>query len=70
VARSDYVYAVMSPDQIPPLATFTVKREMKRLLEHVQTDAPSLLPRLKVYRMHDGSRGMVAEMSIDEILAG
>jgi hypothetical protein len=60
----------MSPDQIPPLATFTVKSEMKHLLRNVERDAPSLLPRLKVYRMNDGHGGMVAEMSIDEILAG
>jgi hypothetical protein len=70
MARSEYVYAVMSPDQIPPLATFTVKWEMRRMLQGVQRDAPSLLSRLKVYRMHDGSGGTVAEMSVTEILEG
>jgi hypothetical protein len=68
MARSDYVYAVMSPDQIAPLATFTVKWEMKRILESIKEHNPSLLPRLKVYRMHDGSGGMIAEMTVDEIL--
>lgn len=70
MARSDYVYALMSPDQIPPLATCTVKREMKGVLNGVVRDAPSLLPRLRVYRMHDGHGGMIAEMDIDDILSG
>jgi hypothetical protein len=68
MARSDYVYAVMTPGQIAPLATFTVKREMKTMLERVRDDAPSVLAQLKVYRMNDGPGGMVAEMSVTEIL--
>lgn len=68
MARSDYIYAVMTPGQIAPLSTFTVKREMKRMLQNVEHDAPSVLAKLKVYRMHDGSGGMIAEMSVDEIL--
>ena len=68
MARSAYVYAVMSPDQIAPLATFTVKHELRRLLQYVERDAPSLLPRLRVFRMKDGPGGMVSEMTIDGIL--
>jgi hypothetical protein len=70
MARSQYVYAVMTPGQIAPLATFTVKREMKTMLERVRHDAPSVLACLRVYRMNDGPGGMVAEMSVAEILGG
>lgn len=58
----------MLEGQIPPMATFTVKRECKRMLQNVEHDAPSILPRLKVYRMDDGQGGMIAEMDINEIL--
>ena len=64
MARSDYVYAVMLPGQIAPLATFTVKREMKTMLERVEREAPSVLAQLRVYRMHDGQGGIIAEMDI------
>jgi hypothetical protein len=70
MARSQYVYAVMTPGQIAPLATFTVKYEMARMLRNVRHDAPSVLAQLKVYRMDDGPGGMVAEMSVAEILEG
>lgn len=68
MARSDYVYAVMISGQIAPLATFTVKREMKRMLERVEREAPSVLAGLRIYRMDDGPAGMFAEMTVDEIL--
>lgn len=68
MARSDYVYAVMMPGQIAPLATFTVKRECKQMLSNVEHDAPSVLAKLRVYRMHDGGGGMITEMTVDEIL--
>lgn len=70
MARSDYVYAVMSPDQIPPFATFTVKREMVAMVKRVEHDAPSLVHHLRVYRMDDGPMGMIAEMTVDDILNG
>ena len=64
VARSDYIYAVMLAGQIPPLATFTVKHEMKTMLAGIEREQPSVLAQLRVYRMDDGHRGMIAEMDI------
>ena len=66
--RSEYVYVVMHPGQIAPFATFTVKRECRLLFERMEREAPSILPKLKVFRMHDGQGGMIAEMTVDEIL--
>lgn len=66
--RSTYVYAVMLSGQICPMATFTVKREMKTMLDRIEREAPSVLAQLKVYRMDDGPGGMFAEMTVDEIL--
>lgn len=68
MARSTYVYAVMLSGQIAPLATFTVKREMKLMLDRMEHEAPSVLAQLKIYRMDDGPAGMFAEMTVDEIL--
>lgn len=68
--RSTYVYAVMRPGQIAPMATFTVKREMRLTLESIKRDAPSVLAQLRIYRMDDGPAGMFAEMTVDEILNG
>lgn len=68
MARSTYIYAVMHPAQIPPLATFTVKHELKSMLERLENESPSVLRGLTVFRMADGSGGFVGTMEVAEVL--
>jgi hypothetical protein len=70
MARSDYVYAVMHADIDPPLATFTVKRELRGMLTRLNAEAPSTLTSLRVFRMLDGPGGCRAEMVIQDIIDG
>lgn len=65
MARSTYIYAAMHRAQPMPVATFTVKHEMRRWLS---TLTPASAAGLRLFRMDDGPGGVIAEMNIVDIL--
>jgi hypothetical protein len=69
MARSDYIYVMTRPEQIEPVATFTVKRELRAyLIQLDRQDSPLLSCRL--FRMADGQGGLRAEMGIRDVIDG
>jgi len=67
MARSDYVYVLLMPDQ-PPM-TWTVKRELRTWLQHHPVIAASRAARL--WRCRDGAPAdAVSTMEIQDVLAG
>lgn len=70
MARSQYIYALMKEGLEPPLATFTVKHELRTYLNGIDDDNPAGLLPLRLFRMDDGHAGMKAEMDIDEVMNG
>jgi hypothetical protein len=60
----------MHPGQVPPLGTWTVKREMRIYLAALKERSPGLFAGLTLFRMDDGPEGMIAEMNINEVLEG
>jgi hypothetical protein len=70
MARSEYIYLVRNGDMLSdavPLAAFTVKRELRGWLSRKTGES---LVNMHAYRMRDGGRGAVVEISIDDILNG
>ena len=70
MARSTYVYALMLPSIRGPIATFTVKRELRGYLTRLLATQPSVIPALSLFRMDDGPGGMRAEMSVQDVIDG
>lgn len=68
MARSDYVYVLTHPRQSYPLATCTVKREMRDVLIKVLTAHPDYRHALSLYRFDDGPDGRKAEMDIQSVI--
>lgn len=68
MARSDYVYVLTHPRQSMPLATCTVKYEMRTVLTRLLDKSPELRPELSLYRYDDGADGMLAEMDIQAVI--
>lgn len=67
MARSTYIYAVVRPGQEAPVATFTVKHEMRGWLSGQPDHSRA---GLAVFRMDDGRGGMIKPMTISDILEG
>lgn len=70
MARSQYIYALTVSSMIEPVATFTVKHELRAYLLGLDKVESPLLSDLRLFRMDDGHGGMKAEMDIDEVMNG
>lgn len=70
MARSEYIYVVTHPRQSYPLATFTVKHELRSWLIKLVASEPHYLPLLSIYRFNDGPGGRIAEMYVQSVIEG
>lgn len=70
MSRSQYIYVVTHPRQSMPLATFTVKHELRKYLRPLLEREPILRHALSLYRFDDGPDGRIAEMDVQAVLEG